>query len=67
MGNKVNQTTPVTTPVKVIDETLEHHGHAGYVVEPPLLVDGALTEVGVKLDIDSVVYYFGADSVETLV
>jgi hypothetical protein len=64
MGNPVNKTTPTMTPVKVINTGLEHHGQAGYVVEPPA---GDEDTVGVKMDIDNEVYQFAQADIETLV
>ena len=64
MGNKVNKETPVTTPVIVVNDQLEFHGKAGYVVEPPKTDED---EVGVKMDEDGQVYQFKQADVEALV
>jgi len=63
MGNPVNKATQVMTPVKVINENLDHYGHAGYVVEPP---KGDDDDVGVKMDVDGEVYQFAQGDIEAL-
>jgi len=63
MGNPVNKATQVMTPVKVINENLDHYGQAGYVVEPP---KGDDDDVGVKMDVDGEVYQFAQGDIEAL-
>lgn len=63
MGNPVNKTTPAMTAVKVINDKLEFHGQAGYVVEPP---KGDDDEVGVRMDADSEIYQFKQSDIEAL-
>lgn len=64
MGQPVTKYTGVMTPVKVINEKLDLHGQAGYVVEPAKTDDG---EVKVKMDVDNVVYEFALGDLEALV
>lgn len=63
MGNPVNRFTPVMTSVIVKNENLEHHGQAGYIVEPAKTDDD---DVGVKMDVDSQVYQFAQADIEAL-
>lgn len=63
MGSKVTKFTPVMTGVKVVNEKLEFHGQAGYVVEPPADDEA---DVGVKMDADAEVYQFKQSDIEAL-
>jgi len=63
MGNPVNRFTPVMTSVSVKNEKLEHHGQAGYIVEPAQTDDD---NVGVKMDVDGQVWQFAQAEIEAL-